>query len=403
MSGIETPYRKVAVDLAGLPPGQRLQAGADDGGLTVELFHDGAPVGLELIARKDLPPEGLDPLSLLGPEARTAIAADRLRRRMAMPADRALSFSVAICSKDRPDWVARLLDSLLPQLDEAPFEVLVVDNAPSDDATRLAVAARPPVRYVREPLAGLDFARNRALNEARGDVVAYLDDDVIVCAGWARALHEVWGANPDAGVVTGLVLPMLTETRAQILFERGGGFRRGFLPLRSGRTQFRDPMHPCGAGKFGAGANMSVDRTLVLGLGGFDEALDTGRPLPGGGDLDIFFRVLRAGRMLVYEPRLAVRHEHRREMDALDRQYFTWGLGLMAFLDKSFRSDRAARPGLWRLAVWWWLIYMPRRLVRGDPVPASMIRSELRGAAKGMLGEYARSRRRSARVRDAAL
>ena len=56
---------------------------------------------------------------------------------------------------------------------------------------------------------------------------------------------------------------------------------------------------------------MVLRTVAVRELGGFDEALDTGPPLPGGGDLDIWSRLARAGHPLVYEPRLLVFHRHR--------------------------------------------------------------------------------------------
>ena len=94
--------------------------------------------------------------------------------------------TIAVCTKDRSERLARCLDSLPP----GAHEILVVDNAPSDDRTRQVVAARPGVRYVREPKPGLDFARNSALAAATGDFVAFVDDDVVVDRGWLPGLVE---------------------------------------------------------------------------------------------------------------------------------------------------------------------------------------------------------------------
>ncbi len=339
---------------------------------------------------------------------RAAVLCGRLRDRLeaAAPAPARPSLSVAICTKDRPDWLARLLASLAPEQAALGFEILVVDNNSTGDGTRQVATAAPAVRYLHEPLTGLDFARNRALAAATGAVIAYLDDDVTVEPGWAAALLDAWARNPDAGAITGLVMPMALDTEAQILFEARGGFRRGFRPLRHGATAFRDRLHPSGAGQFGAGANMSFDRALILSLGAFDEALDTGRPLPGGGDIDMFYRVLRTGRPLVYEPRAAVRHDHRRDLAVLRHQYYTWGLGFAAFLVKSMRTDPAARPALRGMAIWWARYQIGRvalRLRGHEPTPLAMIWAEIWGGLKGVCGEYDRSCRRSAAIRRAAV
>ena len=407
-------YRIVEVDL-GRPPAALALAPGETGVALV--LRDGEDlVGFRLLGAGELGPGGgLPPGALDDRETRVARETARLRAALPpapVPAE-APSVTVAICSKDRWEWVDRLLASLeavraaeAERGRDAPLDVLVVENAPSGPRMRAVCDARPGVRYVAEPLVGLDFARNRAIAEARGAVVAFLDDDVVVDRGWLRGLRRAWSENPDAGCVTGLVLPLAMETEAQILFERAGGFRRGFQPLRHTGEAPGDPLHPCGAGKFGAGANMSVRRDLVRRLGGFDEALDTGRPLPGGGDLDIFYRVLRAGAPLVYEPQACVYHEHRREMSVLGRQYHSWGQGFMAFVAKSMQSDPEMRGRFRRLVAWWWR-WQARRLARRlaggrEAVPAWMILAEMRGGLVGIAGEYRRSQRRSARIRAAA-
>jgi glycosyltransferase involved in cell wall biosynthesis len=375
----------------------------DQAGLALLIRDRGAFVGFELLDRRQLPDGEIAFAPLIPDSAREAAIASRLTE--ALSQDGLVpSVTVAICTKDRSDWVARLLASLAPLRQEQAFELLVVDNAPSDNRTREVCARHPAIRYVREPVPGLNFGRNRALAEATGEVIAYLDDDVVVDRGWLAGLRQAWRDNPDAGLITGLVMPLRLDTAAQVLFERRGGFRRGFRRLRYGRTAYHDRLHPFGAGKFGAGANMSMRCSLVRQLGGFDEALDTGRPLPGGGDLDIFFRVLQSGAMLAYEPRMAVFHDHREELATLARQYYTWGLGFCAFVAKSKLAEPAHRQPL-NAMLRWWFVDQGGRLLRSavgrEDTPFRMVLGELRGGVQGLLGEYARSRRRSSELKAA--
>lgn len=269
--------------------------------------------------------------------------------------------SVAICTRDRAVRLARLLASLTSMCTAAEFptiETIVVDNASIDDRTRQAVARFTNVRYVFEPNAGLNYARNAALRTAAGDILAYLDDDVVVDRHWLGGLAKAWRSSPNAGGFTGLVLPLRLDTEAQVYFERRGGFGRGFSRREFRKSSFNNPLFPTGAGILGAGCNMAFDRKLLIELGGFDEELDTGAPLPGGGDLDIFYRVLRAGRTMVYEPCYAVYHEHRETIAGLRRQYWSWGLGMMAFLAKSWRSDTEMREQHRGMVRWWFLDQM---------------------------------------------
>lgn len=306
------------------------------------------------------------------------------------------TLSVVVCTRDRPERLRRCLESLLCQRPAGITnpEIVVVDNAPSDERARVSVAELPDVRYCREPVPGLDTARNHALHRVGGELIAYLDDDVVADPSWLANLTEVVRAHPDAGGFTGQVLPLALETRAQVLFEQNGGFRHGFETVRFVERSATNRLYPCAPGSIGVGCNMVFDRALLMELGGFDEALDTGPPLPGGGDLDIFYRVIRHGRAIVYEPGCLVFHEHRRTLAALRAQFWSWGIGFAAFVAKSRRSDPAMRSRFNRLIVWW-LGYQARRLarsVRGEhPLPATMVLAELRGALDGFLGGYGRS------------
>lgn len=311
--------------------------------------------------------------------------------------------TVAVCTKDRPSLLARCLKSLKqngcwPEDTGPPIEILVVDNAPSNHCTRKLVNYYKKVRYCCESKPGLDFARNKAIAGARGQWIAFLDDDVVVDRYWLSGLWEALSENPDAGAITGLVLPYELETDAQIVFERGGGFRRGFQKIRyHGQRLENNPLYPCGAGIFGAGANMAIRRDVLEKLNGFDEALDTGAPLPGGGDLDIFYRIIHAGFPLVYEPRFLVFHQHRIEIKNLRRQYRSWGLGFMAYVTKSIETDPSNRQKFLRLILWWFK-YQWRHLYRSirktDEIPFNLRIAELYGGIFGLLGEYHRSKKR---------
>lgn len=148
---------------------------------------------------------------------------------------------------------------------------------------------------------------------------------------------------------------------------------------------------------------MAFRRDVLLQLGGFDDALDTGAPLPGGGDLDIFYRVVRAGYPLVYEPRYLVFHQHRREYEKLRRQYWTWGLGFMAFVVKSYQTDPSQRSKLRWLVAWWFAnqLNQLQQSVRGCHVlPPPMILAELWGGVVGLFGEYPRSLKLIEKIRQ---
>jgi len=124
----------------------------------------------------------------------------------AVPDEPAVLMTVAVCTRDRTADLARCLDALV-QLDYPQLDLLVIDNAPQTDATQRLVRERyPAVRYVCELRPGLDWARNRAIGEARGDIIAFTDDDCVVHPQWARAIATAF-QEPNVGAVTGLIAP----------------------------------------------------------------------------------------------------------------------------------------------------------------------------------------------------
>ena len=88
---------------------------------------------------------------------------------------------------------------------------------------------------------------------------------------------------------------------------------------------------------------MAYRHSLFARIGGFDPALDVGTVTNGGGDLEMFFRVLKEGYTLVYEPAALVRHRHRRDYAQLREQITNNGVGFYAYLVRSalhYRDER---------------------------------------------------------------
>jgi glycosyltransferase involved in cell wall biosynthesis len=313
------------------------------------------------------------------------------------------SVTVAVCTRDRLEQ----LKTCLTALDAIDYrrdrlEILVVDNAPSNDATERFVRAQPGIRYVLEPRPGLDWARNRAVLEARGDIIAFTDDDVVVDARWVRALAAVFRDEPDAMCVTGLVLPYALDTRAQVLFEEYGGFGRGFNRVYATAGPRRQvALQHGGTGKFGTGANMAYRRSVFTATGLFDPALDVGTATNGGGDLEMFFRIICGGHLLVYEPRAIVRHQHREQYAQLRKQLTDHGIGFYAYLARSASAHPTERVAFIRLGLWWLWYWNVRRLIAAlfgrSRFPMELIVAELRGSLLGVR-RYSVARRQAAEI-----
>ncbi|MEB3295333.1 MAG: glycosyltransferase [Synechococcales bacterium] len=312
--------------------------------------------------------------------------------------------TVVICTRDRPEMLKQAIASL-QHLTYPNLELLVVDNAPRSDATQILVQtftkSQPPVRYIREDRPGLDWARNRGILAAQGDIVAFTDDDAIVDPGWVDALVRVFADSPVVMAVTGLVVPWELVTPAQVMFEQQGGFGKGYDRRWAYFPQGRGlKWTDLGTGIYGTGANMAFRRSLFARIGGFDPALDVGTVTGGAGDLEMFLRVLRSGGALVYEPAAIVRHQHRRDWAALRSQLAANG-AVYAMLQASATRFPDLRWKLWRLGLSWglWGNLVPWLQACCYPagVPSSLRWAQLQGCWRG-LGTYARARRQAKQV-----
>jgi glycosyltransferase involved in cell wall biosynthesis len=247
--------------------------------------------------------------------------------------------SIAIATRDRVESLRECLASVL-ELDYPNFEVVIVDNAPSSDETRIFIEANfsenRNIRYFRENVPGLAIAHNRALVEINSSIVAFTDDDVLVDKNWLKHIVLNFQRDSEVVCVTGMILPYELETLPQLWIEQFGRFGKGCSrKIFDNYENIPDDfLFPYTAGQFGSGANMAFRVDALKAMGGFDPALGAGTIAKGGDDLASFFDVVSSGKRLVYEPASVLYHKHRRDYPSLARQAYGYGMGLSAFLMK---------------------------------------------------------------------
>jgi len=313
--------------------------------------------------------------------------------------------TVAVCTRNRADQLLETLNALLAQT-YSNFEIVVIDNAPSNNSTRELCeqfAAWPGLRYICEERPGLDWARNRAIAEAQGEILAYTDDDARPDPDWLEEFARAF-ADPQVDALTGLVVPAELETPAQITFEDlYGGFGKGFEQKLYHKSHPTRRAFPYAAGVYGAGCNMAFRRELFERIGQFDEALDVGTATGGGGDMDIFIRVLRSGATLLYEPRVVVRHLHRRDMAALERQMGGYARAFFAYLSKWAIIDRHRALDILGYAGRAWVLWIFLKAVMSllgrNGVPKAVAVAQFRNAPLGPLA-YWQARRQVKHIRE---
>lgn len=292
--------------------------------------------------------------------------------------------TVVICTRNRAAQLATCLQSLATQK-VLPQEVIVVDNAPSDNSTAEVAAQFPNIRYIKEPKAGLDIARNTGALAASYPVVAYTDDDVNLHPLWTYRIWQAFDQNPQMAALTGLVIATELQTEAQLIFEKFWSFNRGYIDKVFGREFFESNLRSGPpVWEIGAGANMAFRKSAFNQVGYFDELLDAGKA-GCNGDSEIWFRILNAGLEINYNPRVIAFHEHRRTMAELKRQMFHYlrGFTVAALL----QQDRQPAAGYRRRLYITLPRYNARRIIDGFPNYRFQYRTigpELRGVVSGV-------------------
>lgn len=313
------------------------------------------------------------------------------------------SITVIVCTRNRTAQLADCLAALL-RLDYPDYQILIIDNAPSDNGTaqlvkQVARETAVGVRYVREDRPGLDWARNRAIHEATTDLIAFTDDDACPDTNWLQAIADAF-AEPEVMAVTGPAVPSELETRYQNLFEFGYGGMSHTLERRIMRRAEYSDVDLLWASGFGVGANMAFRRALFADVGLFDEALDVGTPSGGGGDVEMFHRVVAQGHTLLYEPRAFVWHSHRRSEQDLQKLMANNGRSFGVYLLTCWRNRTVRRSAIvyFALRYWAWGWLLKRLLWPGD-FPRRYIVRELWATLSSPLA-YVKTQRHTARIRQ---
>lgn len=226
--------------------------------------------------------------------------------------------AAAIATRDRSAGVARCLDALLAGA-MLPAEIVVVDQSMSD-STRMLIAAvsDPPVRvhYVAQHATGLSASRNAAIRTTTAPVLAMTDDDCVPDENWIAAIDEAIRAMPDAAAVTGRILPLATQER---------GTQPVSLRTATSARAYAGRAVPW---LVGSGGNTAVAVAWCRRVGGFDERLGTGSPGGAAEDADLFYRLLRAGATICYEPAAIVFHQRQPWAARLaSRRRYGYGIG----------------------------------------------------------------------------
>ena len=265
-----------------------------------------------------------------------------------------MEITVILCTFNRCQKLVEALESIAASIlpNAVEWEVLVVDNN-SSDQTREVVeefCQRYPgrFRYRLEPQQGLSNARNSGVLEARGDILAFVDDDVTVEASWLQNLTAILHDNRWAGAGGRIRIEQQFSTprwlRLDGPFSMGGPLAASF-DLGDTPGELDQPPY---------GTNMAFRKNMFEKYGGFRTDLGRcGKSLIGKEDTEFGERLMAAGEHLWYAPSSVVYHPVLEER--LTKEYFlAWWFGC----GRAAIRERGSRPSRWGIPRYYFSVGM---------------------------------------------
>ncbi len=239
-----------------------------------------------------------------------------------------LTFSIIIPTYNRPERLKTCLDSITRlNYPRDRFEVIIVDDG-SDRPLDVLVKSydnEMELNLIRQANAGPATARNTGANAAKGQYLAFTDDDCTPEPNWLLALENGFLETPNAllGGKTINALPdNLYSTASQLLID----YIYEYYNIDSGQAQFF------------ASNNFAVSRELFNQVGQFDITF----PLAAGEDREFCDRWLFSGYFLYYVPQAIIYHSHHLSLSRFWRQHFNYGCGAFYFHQIRFRRNQTS-------------------------------------------------------------
>lgn len=212
--------------------------------------------------------------------------------------------TVVVCSYNGSRWIAECLEAL-QALEYPNYEIVVVDDG-STDATASITVGFPAVRLISTPNGGLSRARNRGLEEATGEVIAYLDDDARPHPSWLTHMVLALEAGEHVGVGGPNLAPAQDGATAECVALAPGGPTHVLVADREAEHV--------------PGCNMAFRTASLRAIGGFDPTFRI-----AGDDVDMCWRLQERGDTIAFTPAAIVWHHCRSSISGYLRQQFQYG------------------------------------------------------------------------------
>ncbi|MGC9309060.1 MAG: glycosyltransferase family 2 protein, partial [Thermoplasmatota archaeon] len=248
--------------------------------------------------------------------------------------------SVVVAVKDERPHIRKCIEALFRQ-DYDDYEIIVVDGMSTDGTYQLLEELQEEYdfRLLRNPKQNAAAGRNRGIAAAQGGILAFVDGDAVPADDWLSQIQGAFECQDVAGVGGPDLLPGDSIYKSQAIgrvmtspLARGGQFNPSTQHTMDGDAQYVDHIPSC---------NLALRREVLDDVGLFDEAFVKGQ------DLELNYRIRRAGYRLYYTPCIRVVHYRKQHIRNFARQIYKWAKAKVAIVKKHGMRGLLSHIYLW--------------------------------------------------------
>ncbi len=227
--------------------------------------------------------------------------------------------SICINTKNRPQQLLSCLDSI-NQNKYSDFEIIIIDQGQSISRDIPEILSNEKIKYFINKHISVGAAKNLAISKARGDIIAFTDDDCLVEKNWLEKINLSFKKNKDIIGLFGQVIPYSSDNNTGKI-----------CPSNFTKKQKRLITKPCLHWKnVGLGNNMAFGKEVFKKSGGFKKWLGPGSIAGAAEDGELTLRILSKGYKILYEPEAIVYHNRWLTKDEYRRQCLSYSCGEVA-------------------------------------------------------------------------
>ena len=251
-------------------------------------------------------------------------------------------FSVVIAVRNEKNYIMRCLEAVFSQDIDEDYEVIVVDGMSTDGTFELLNKLKKPnFSLIKNKKINAAAGRNLGIKQAKGDIVAFIDGDAIPSNDWLTQIKKAYKKhdNSVAGVGGPDLLPEDSRYKEKVIgivmtssVARGGRFNPSTQHSLMDDERFVDHIPTC---------NLAIRKNVIEKVGFFDEDFAKGQ------DLELNYRIIKAGYKLLYSPKIKVVHYRKNHIREFARQIFKWAKAKVAIIKKHGFDGLTSHVYLW--------------------------------------------------------